>query len=383
MSHEAVDQRPTILFTAFEPSADALAAPVIEELLERDRRLRIFACGGPHMEGAGAELLQRTDRIGAMGLNAIRRARAVRGYINQIKAWAPAHRVVAHVPVDSPAANFPISKVMRGCGARIIHLVAPQMWAWGRWRVRKLRNLTSVVLCVLPFEEEWFGSRRIPAKFIGHPSINRTLEWDSMEERMHGLPQGAPRLGLFPGSRRHEVAANTRLLADVYTELQGRHSGMCGVIVAATPDMASIIRHKIDVFPTALHMITGSAEAVIAWCDLALAVSGTVTLDIALQRKPMIGLYRTGLVSWLLAKLMIRTPYRLLPNIIAEREVVPEFVPHLGGPLPIVQQATRFLMDSKNAAVQSEELHRVCLRFANHNPSKEAAKVILEVIGEE
>jgi lipid-A-disaccharide synthase len=238
------------------------------------------------------------------------------------------------------------------------------------------------VLCVLPFEEQWFTERKVPARFIGHPAVNRTIDLAALRDRMHGLPQGAPRLGLFPGSRGHEVRANTGLLVDVYTELQGRHAGMCGVIVAANPQIARTIRRRVSVFPTGLHMITGSSDAVIAWCDLALAVSGTITLDIAAHRKPMIGVYKTGLPTWILAKLLVRSPYRLLPNIIAEREVVPEFAPHLGGPAPIVKKASRILLDSKHGAVQSEELHRVCLRFANHDPAVEAAKGIMEQIRE-
>jgi lipid-A-disaccharide synthase len=127
-------------------------------------------------------------------------------------------------------------------------------------------------------------------------------------------------------------------------------------------------------------MITGASDAVIAWCDLAIAVSGTITLDITVQRKPMIGVYKTGLLSWLTAKLLVRPPFWLLPNIIAEREIVPEFVPHLGGPLPIVREATRFMLDSKHAAIQSEELHRVCLRFANHDPAADAVRLIIKTV---
>lgn len=369
-----------ILFTAFEPSGDALGAPVIRRLLRNNPKLKIYAWGGPLMEQAGAKVLQQTVEAGAMGLSALRRAREVRQEVKRIKQWASEHRVVAHIPVDSPAANFPITKVMRKAGARVIHLAAPQLWAWGRWRLGKLRRRTDLVLCLLPFEEQWFNERRIPAKFIGHPAINRRIDLSQLRERMHGLPRGAPRVVIFPGSRAQEVRANTRLLVSVYNELQGRHSGMGGVIVAANPKLARLIRRRINVFPVGLHMVTGTTDAAIAWCDLALAVSGTITLDITVQRKAMIGVYKTGILSWLLAKLILRTPFRLLPNIIAEREIVPEFVPYVGGPDAIVKQATRYLSDSKNAAVMSEELHRVCLRFANRNPAEEAAKLIAKVI---
>ncbi len=381
VSRDRDKTNPAILFTAFEQSGDTLAAPIIRELKSRDPGLDLYACGGSQMEAAGAVLIERTVDIAVMGLGALSQSLAFRRLVKRLKQWAGEHRLVAHVPVDSPAANFPLAKVMRRSGAQIVHLVAPQMWAWGRWRVGKLRRLTNVVMCVLPFEEQWFTQRGVPAKFIGHPSINRSIDLAGLRQQTHGLPLGAPRLALFPGSRAQEVRANTRLLTGVYAELQGRHAGLRGVIVAANPHLAAIIRRKIGVFPIGLHMITGSADTVITWCDLALAVSGTITLDIALQRKPMIGVYKTGWFSWLLAKLVIRTPYKLLPNIIAEREVVPEFVPYLGGPMPIVNQASRFLLDSKNAAVQSEELHRVCLRFANHDPAQEAARLIINVVG--
>ena len=380
MPEQQVDTKPALLFTAFEPSGDAMAAPVIRELLKHPSRPKVYAYGGPQMEAAGAELLENTVDGSAMGFNALGRSLALRKLAKKIRDWAAWQRIVAHVPVDSPAANFPICKVMKESGTRVIHLVAPQLWAWGRWRIGKLRKLTDLVLCVLPFEEQWFTERDIPARFIGHPAINRVVDVDDLKNRMHGLPRGAPRLSIFPGSRAHEVKANTRLLVDAYAALQARHAGLCGVIVAATPELAKIIRKRIRVFPTNLHMTTGEADAVIAWGELALAVSGTITLDITAQRKPMIGIYKTDILSWLASKLLMRSPYWLLPNIIAEREIAPEFVPHLGGSTPIVRQATRYLLDSKYGAIQSEELHRVCLRFANHNPAEDAVRLIVKTI---
>lgn len=370
---------PSILFTAFEPSGDAHAAPVIKELLTRVPSLKVYAWGGPLMEQAGATILGRTADDGAMGLGALKRARSVRKEIKRIKQWSRQYRVLAHVAVDSPAANFPICKVMKRTGARIVHLVAPQMWAWGRWRIGKLRRLTDLVLCLLPFEEQWFNDRGVPAKFIGHPVMNRPVDPNELREHMHGLPQGAPRVAIFPGSRSHEVRANIRLLVNAYTELQGRHAGMTGVIVAANPGLAKIVRKKIKVFPTGLHMVTGQTDATIAWCDLALAVSGTITLDIARQRKPMVGVYKSGLITWLGAKVLVRS-YVLLPNIIADREIVPEFAPHVGGSMPIVKAASRYILDSKNAANQAEELNRVCLRFANKKPAEEAARLIIKML---
>jgi len=369
-----------LVFTAFEPSGDAHAAPVIEVLRERVPWLRIYAWGGPLMEKAGATLIENTASDGAMGLGSLSRVMKVRRQIASIKRWTRQYRVLGHVAVDSPAANFPVCKIMRKQGARVIHLVAPQLWAWASWRAGKLRRLTDLVLCLLPFEEEFFTQRRIPAKFIGHPVINRTLDQREVHSQAAGLPQGAPRLAIFPGSRSQEVKANLPLLVKAFNELQARHSGLSGLIVANNADTARLIKHKVKNFPTGLHLTIGMADAAIMWCDLALCVSGTISLQIASHRKPMIGVYKTGPVSWLGSKVILRTPYCLLPNIIAGREIVPEFVPHIGGTGAIVRVASEYLNDSKHGALQSEELARVCSRFSNKKPGKEAARWIIKLL---
>lgn len=379
---EAAKRRGAILFTAFEPSGDAHAAPVIAELKARDPNLIIYAWGGPKMEAAGATLISSTCDDGAMGLDGLKKISAVRSEIQKLKRWVTQHRVVVHVPVDSPAANFPICKHLKPKGVRIAHLVAPQLWAWGAWRIKKLRACTDCVMCLLPFEEQWFRSRQVPAKFIGHPVINRELDTDSVKSREKTMPQGSPRLLLLPGSRSSEVKRNLSLLVGSFVELSDRNRGCAGLIVAANDRLARLIRSLIRDMPVGLHIVVGDIDAAIHWCDLALTVSGTVSLDLTRQSRPMVGVYRTGFISWLGAKIMLRTPYRLLPNIIADREIVPEFVPAPPwmGPRPIVDAATVFLKDSKNVAIAAEALRRVALRFHGKDPSRAAADIIMRLV---
>ena len=252
----AASRRPAILFTAFEPSGDALAAPIIERLRARVPGLEVYAWGGPLMEKAGATIVEESVADAAMGLGAIKRARAVAKHRRSIKRWLKQYRVIAHVPVDSPAANFPICRITRKAGIKIIHLGAPQLWAWGSWRAGKLRKLTDLVLCLLPHEPNWFQGRKIPARFIGHPAINRELDLNALKNMLHGMPHGAPRLCLFPGSRPQEVKRNLRLLVRCFEDLKSRHSGLAGLIVAADASIASIIRKKLKTFPGGLHMVT-------------------------------------------------------------------------------------------------------------------------------
>ena len=200
--------KPAILFTAFEPSGDALAAPIIERLKARAPGVKIYAWGGPLMEQAGATVVEHTVSDAAMGLGALKKVRTVRRFHGQIRRWLKQYRVIAHVPVDSPAANFPICAMTRKAGAKIVHLGCPQLWAWGSWRAGKLRKRTDLVLCLLPHEPGWLQEREIRGRFIGHPAINRELDLKKLRGSLHGMPHGAPRLGLFPGSRPQEVKRN-------------------------------------------------------------------------------------------------------------------------------------------------------------------------------
>ncbi|MCH2141014.1 MAG: hypothetical protein MK100_08290 [Phycisphaerales bacterium] len=371
---------PAVLFTAFEPSGDALAAPVIEAMRESHPEWAIYAWGGPRMEAAGARMAGMTAEDGAMGLGALAHAREVRKHVGAIRRWIKGCRLMAHVPVDSPAANFPICKASRKMGAKIVHLAAPQLWAWGGWRVRKMRKLTDHVLCLLPFEPRWFGERGIKGTFVGHPAINRTLDAELLKERLHGLPSGAPRIALFPGSRTQEGRKNLGLLVRVFEDLRDRRSTLSGVIVAASPQVAEVVAKKLGEFPIGLSMVSNMRDEAIAWSDLAIAVSGTVTLDIMRQCHPMIGVYRTSVLSYLGSKVLLRTKHKLLPNIIAGERVVPEFVPWCRGPAAITSKAQWILNDSKHGAAQQHMLRRSLGAYKGHKFAEECAAAIAETI---
>ena len=284
----------TVLFTAFEPSGDAHAAPVIAALKAMAPEIEIVACGGPQMERAGAIMIERTADDGAMGLSALSKIASVKKTQNAIRQWAQARRVNVHVPVDSPAANFAIAKFMKARGVRVCHLVAPQLWAWGPWRLNKLRRCTDLVLCLLPFEQEWFRSRRVPAKFIGHPVINRILDQSQMDAYVKELPTGSPKVLLLPGSRSSEVTRNLPLLLKVFSDIQHNHRRAIAIMVTANDSLARLVREHVPTLPPGVLLMTGKLDAAISWSEIALCVSGTVSLDLLRQAKPMVGMYRTG-----------------------------------------------------------------------------------------
>ena len=372
---------PIILFTAFEPSGDAHAAPVIRELRRLNPELRIVAWGGRRMAAAGAEMMGRTADDGTMGIPALDKILAIRKVAGEIDRWAAINQVLVHVPVDSPAANFPMCKRLKKRGARVVHLVAPQMWAWGGWRIHKLRRLTDHVICLLPFEEAWFRARGVDATFVGHPVLNDPHESFASSDEWKEPAQGTPKVLLLPGSRSIEVDRNGALLLEIFAAIRRDFPQATAVVAAASPVVAQRFEQITGTLPVGTTLMTNVIDQAAQWCDFAVAVSGTVTLDLTRARKPVIGLYRAGALACVGARIMLKAPYRLLPNILACRELVPEFVPYSGSSKPIIAAALKMAGDAQWRAEISSGLDAVASTFAGHDPGLESAQVILRVAG--
>ena len=372
--------RKVVLFTAQEPSGDAHAAPVIARLRAAYPDVEPVAFGGPRMEEAGARMLGRTADDGVMGLAGASKLFEVRALHNRIVDWARQNPVAVHVPVDSPSANFPLCARLKPMGVRIVNLVAPQLWAWAPWRIGKVRRLSDVLLCLLPFEEQWFRSRGVTAKFVGHPVLSEPLDAEALAERASHLPGGAPRILLLPGSRSSEVRKNLQLLVDTFTLIRGSIPSASGLIVASSEaNERRILDGLHGTLPFGIHLVTGEIDLGVHWCDLAVAVSGTVSLDCARQAKPVIGVYRLSGLEVLGAKLILRAPHRLLPNIIAGRRIVPEFVPYAGNAEPIAAAALELLTNGVRMQRTREDLKGVAASFAGRDPARICAEVVAQV----
>lgn len=377
--------RPTLLFTAFEPSGDEHAAAVIERLKERHPEIAIYAWGGPKMEAAGARVVERTGDDAVMGLPGLAKIREHKKINARVDQWLEKHPVTLHIPVDSPAANFPICKIAQKHGVRVVHLVAPQLWAWGAWRVKKLRRLTSLVLCLLPFEEAWFKARDVDARFVGHPLFDKPLNHERLRTDAADLPAGQPKIALLPGSRPGEIEKNFPLLLAAFSGVRRKFSGASAVIAATTEPVAQRLREIADAnggMPENAEIVVGRTDSALSWCDLALVVSGTVTLQVARHNKPMVIVYKSNPFMYaLLGWWIIDTELFTLPNLIAGREIVPELVPHFGDEKAIVEAALALLESRERAEAQRRELRRVVDEFKGLSAGSAAADEIARVLG--
>ena len=385
---------PLIILTAAEASGDQHAANLAIALRERIPGVRLVAFGGPRLAAAGVELLADLSRGSAMLLGAIRRVPQMIGRLIQFDRFIKSNRPALHITVDSPAANLPVAGRSKAHCVPVLAYVAPQLWAWGNWRMAKVRRRVDRVACILPFEPDYFRPHGIAAEFVGHPIFEPLVNFQPDAARIAKLklPGGSQNLkiALLPGSRAHVIShhlpAQLRVAAAikknhptaefvVATPPPGHgHSLNVGAILAAAPTPITWASQLDDGSSVGIH-------DVLTWADLVLTASGSVTLEVAWFAKPMVVMYYVPPWQWhLLGRWVLRAQLRSLPNIVAGRKVVPEFMPWFGQDQPIIDELESLIADPARQEAMRADLRALVQPLAAQHASRRVAEIAAEMI---
>ena len=314
---------------AGESSGDILAGAVLRSWREISPDIDARGIGGREMERAGFDSTHAMDRLSVMGLVeplkrlpellAIRRA-----LIAQQLDWAPN----LFIGVDSPDFNLPVERRLRARGITTVHLVSPSVWAWRRGRLKGIRASVDKMLCLLPFEVPIYEQAGIDAVCVGHPLIDDLKHLaPSTQLRVDlALPQNQTVVAVLPGSREAEVRHLMPVFAQTMRILQQRDASLSFVIPAANAHREAQIRAMLSGYSLNVTVVSSRGREVMGASDAVLLASGTATLEAMLLRKPMVIAYRMAPVSWSLLSRMVKTPYVGLPNVLAGRAVVPEYL---------------------------------------------------------
>ena len=355
-----------ILMTAFEPSGDALGAMATHGLKELNPHCRVVGLGGDLMASAGVELLAKTTQEAAMGVGAVSEISRIKKLIEVVGQWIEENKPDVVVAVDSPAANWPVCKVARTHGCNVVHLAAPKLWAWAPWRIKKLRRLSDHLMCLLPFEPEWFGQRDMPATFIGHPALRKS------ESKHIALPDGEPNIILLPGSRKSEIRKNLPMQQEILKRICAEFPGTEAVIAVRAEDV-----ERVKPYANGLQIVADELPSVLEWGTLALTVSGTVSLHVMNYGVPMIGMYKVNPISILGAKIMLNTKFCFLPNLIAGQSIVPECIPCGNIVSQLASLSIDLLHNPEALARMRARLQKEAAVYLEHDPGKESAEIIL------
>jgi lipid-A-disaccharide synthase len=345
-----------ILVSALEASADLHAAAVLRELRKIRPEVRAFGAGGPRLRAEGLEALVRAEDHSVMGIAEVlpalpRLLEAMDALEEAARQRAPA----AALLVDSPDFNLRLAKRLRRQRVPVAYFIGPSVWAWRTYRVRQIARDVARMLVILPFEAAFYARHGVAATYVGNPlvdGVSAAPSRDEARERIFGTRE-VRALALLPGSRLQELHRLWPRMLAAGRELQARFAGLRLLVpVAPTIDRA-LLGYAPDVD------FVADAPLALQAADAAIVTSGTATLEAAIAGTPLVAVYRTSALSFLVGRLLVRVPHISLPNLLAGRAVVPELLQSDCTAARMAAEAGKLLEAGPERTTQIEGLRKV------------------------
>ncbi|HVS35213.1 MAG TPA: lipid-A-disaccharide synthase [Gemmataceae bacterium] len=371
-----------LFISAGEPSGDLHGASLIQALRRRQPDIEIHGFGGDRMSGAGCRIHYPLTELAGVGLlrvlSSIPRVPAILKQAGQLFGEL---RPDALVLIDFPAFHWWLAKRARKHGIPVVWFVPPQLWAWASWRVKWMRRLADHVLCTLPFEEEWYRQRGVAARYIGHPYFDELHE-RRLDEAFVAEQRSRPGtvIALLPGSRRQEVRHNFQAMADAAAMLHARRSDVRFLVACLRPEHGRLIEEQLGGRSLPIEVHVGRTAEIIHLAHSAIAKSGSVGLELLYHGKPAVVAYQLHWLEVLGSRFIIQCPYISLVNLLAGKELFPEY---LASRLPAQAMAghiLRWLDDPAAYSGVQAELAALRRRAAAPGACERAADVVLDVL---
>ncbi len=316
---------------AGEASGDVLGSGLIHSLKARETSIRVEGIAGSRMREAGCDVWVDSDKLAVMGLF------EVLGHLPELLRIRSDVRTRwlrdppdVFVGIDAPDFNLPLAARLRAEGIRTVQYVSPQVWAWRQGRIRKIAKAVDCVLCLLPFEKQFYDKHGVPAEFVGHPLADQVpMQIDQRAAREKLSVDGGQLLAVLPGSRRGEVLQLANAFAQTIAWLAKRRPNLGFVVPLAAPELGPLFEQALGrrAPGVGVQLIAGDAQTVMAAADAVLLASGTATLEALLLKKPMVVAYRFSKLTVALIETfrLMKIDHYSLPNLLAGTRLVPEY----------------------------------------------------------
>lgn len=363
-----------ILILAGEASGDQHGAELVRAMRRLDPQVEWFGLGGAQLEREGVKLLYRIEDLGVVGFTeVIRKLPLVRRVLRHLRRIIRDEPPDLVVPIDYPDFNLRVARYARECGIPVIYYISPQVWAWRRKRVRKIRRFVDHMMVLFPFEVDYYRSEGVPVTYVGHPVVDA---FEPFRDRIPPIASQDQRILLLPGSRMSEVNRHLGTLLDAARELHRRNPRLRFELIRAESLPQDIFDHTLADQNLPLRIVRAPILEAVPGCLLAITASGTATLEIAMTGTPMIVVYRVSALTYLLARTLVRTEHIALVNIVAGRRLVPELIQDQFSPLNVVEQATALLENPERRVLIQKELLEVRKRLGAAGASERAAELV-------
>ena len=365
-----------IVIVTGEVSGDIYGGLLATEILNLDPSIHITGVGGDRMRAAGVDTFLDSNALSVVGFwEAVIRLGRLHKALRTVKRHIRSKKPDLVVFIDYPGMNLRLAKYASKHGIRVMYYVSPQVWAWGRNRVGIIKENVDKMVVILPFEVEFYRKEGMDVSYVGHPLIDIVkprLTREAFLDKM-GLSASDRLVTLMPGSRPQEISNHMDPLLETARHL-GRGFPDARFVVISLPAFEEVVSSKAESSGLNITVTSAHGYEALKYSDLAIACSGTATLEAALLGTPMIVIYKLALFSWALGRLIVKVPYVSLANLIAGSEVVPEFLQSAVDPEMLAREAASILTDDERRERMISKLAEVRDRLGSGGASARAAE---------
>ena len=373
-----------ILISAGEASGDIHAAAVTAAIKKIDSSAEVFGMGGDALRNAGGEVLFDIKDHGVMGfVEVLKKLPDLFKLRDDFEKVMDERKPDCLITVDYPGFNMKLAKLAHDKGIPVVSYIAPSAWAWHKSRAKKVAKIVDKVACIFPFEYDVYKEAGAPVEFVGHPLVDIVKPKMSQAEAMAfaGKEEGKKLILLMPGSRLMEIEKMLPTLLEAAKLIKKQLPEVNFVMPRAGTIPISLLEDKIKASGLEVKITEGNNYDLFSVADLALATSGTVTLEAALCGLGSVIVYKTNPVTYFIAKLVVNIPHIGLPNIVAAKSVLPELIQNDFTPAKVAQEALALLESERNAKMK-EDLAYVKERLGKPGAVGRVAELVLKIAGE-
>ena len=347
-----------VLFLTGETSGDLHASNLIASLKNINPNIKFYGIGGKKMEQVGVKIIYPFDKISVIGFSEVfSKISNLKEARRQVLNCTRENKFDLAVTVDFPGFNISIARYLKNMGIPVFYFIAPQVWAWGKWRSKSLSKYFRGLFVIYPFEKSFFDKERINSYFLGNPLIDIVKPEGKLERK--DLPAGRPLIAVLPGSRETEIK---RLLTPILEAIRifGKNHPGSKAVIALHEQKDLYLTKKIGgKLLDGVKISCGKTYDILKEADLAIVTSGTATVEAGILQTPMVIVYKLSYFSWILSKILARVKYFGLVNIIFSDEVVPELIQKEVNPKRIAKELEAIYENREKISKQLKKLKPV------------------------
>ena len=373
-----------VMIVAGEASGDMYGASLVREAQRLDPAITFFGIGGPAMRSAGVTTLVDANEMAVMGLTEVlSHFRVISRAFATLKRILTADPPALLILIDYPGFNLRLAAAARKAGVRVLYYISPKVWAWRAGRARTIAATVDHVAVIFPFEVPIYQRVGAAVTFVGHPLIDMVQPTMKPQEARiaFGLSGGRRTVGLFPGSRRSEIRALMPVIIESARLLKRQFPDLQFILPLASSLERSDLAPWLDGAGVEVSVIENRAYDVMQLCDAIIAVSGTVTMEIAFFGVPMVIIYKVAPLTYAIGKRLVKVEHAGICNIVANERVAPELIQHDAEPVRIAAEVSRMLTDREYAAAMSAKLLAIREKLGTSGASARVAQLAVAMLG--